>query len=220
MVIAIPPEVAEQFDEDLFAFVDDPRLDGDDPGAPEGRAPVDRPFYVGSTIPREEPPSDDEAPRVKETVPLRPAEPFVFTQEVLRDLWEGAVEAQDYNAPPRLLHRTIPVGPYQLAVIPTGRSREAVRAVLECRSLGKEIEIITPVLGKGFARRRAIAIWVYQDESVAVVHLDFQSRVRYIFWHAPNAHQFNFSYLDELRHSLSTAGMQLPDELDRILTWK
>jgi len=224
MVIAIPLEVAEQLDEDLFAFVDDPRLDEDEAGPSESQVTDERrPFYVGGTIPRDESPSDDDAPRVKVMVPLSPADPFLFTQNILRDLWEGAMDAQDNSARPRLLHRTIPVGQYELAVIPTGRGRSAsvVRAVLQGMQQGKEIEIFTPsALATDSASRTVIAIWIYQDASMAVVHLDFQYKERYILWHAPDAHHFNFDYHEELRHRLSTLNLEVPDQLDRILSKK
>src|SRR5262249_17270776 len=62
MVIAIPREVAEQLELDLFAFVDDPRLDEDDASPTESDATVEeRPVYAGSTLPRDELPSDDDA---------------------------------------------------------------------------------------------------------------------------------------------------------------
>ena len=139
MVIAIPLEVAEQLDEDLFAFVDDPRLDEDEASPSESRATAERrPFYVGGTIPRDEPPSDDDAPRVKVMVPLSPADPFLFTQNVLRNLWEGAMDAQDNSTRPRLLHRTIPVGPYELAVIPTARGRIGRPFGRYCRVCSRE----------------------------------------------------------------------------------
>ncbi len=65
-----------------------------------------------------------------------------------------------------------------------------------------------------------IAIWIYQDASVAVVHLDFQHKDRYILWHAPDAHQFNFNYLEELKLRLSTLSLEVPEQLDRILSNK
>jgi hypothetical protein len=221
MVIAIPLEVAEQFDEDLFAFVADPSFDEDEASPTETRgADERRPIYVGSTIPRDEPPPDDDAPRVKVMVPLAPADPFLFNQDSLRDLWEGAMEEQVNAGRPGLLHRTIPVGPYRLTVIPTGRGRSAIRAVLQGLHQGKEIEIITPVLARGSAPRTVIAIWVYRDGSLAVVHLDFQAKERCIFWHAPNAQQFNFAYLAELRLMLTTVCLEIPDQLDQILSRK
>jgi eukaryotic-like serine/threonine-protein kinase len=224
MVIAIPLDVAKQLDLDLFAFVDDPRLDEDEDGASPSESrgtQVTRPFWVGSTIPREEPPSDDDdVPHVKVMVPLCPPEPFLFTQDILHDLREGAMGAPDNGTRPCGLPRTIPVGPYRLAVIPIGRSRSAIRAVLQGLYQGKEIEIITPILERGSASRTVIVIWVYQDQSVAVVYLDVQSAERYIIWHAPNAYQFNFAYLGAVTHTLSSAGLEVPDQLDRILSKK
>jgi hypothetical protein len=249
MVIAIPVEVAKQLDEDVSAFVDDPRLDEDGAslaGSPTsdeipcyvgGTVPADeatssdeaqrakrRPFYFGSRIPREELPDDDDAPCVNVRVPLCPAEPYLFTQDILRNLWEAEINVPD-NAPrPRVLHRTLAVGPYELAVIPTvgGRIRSAVRAVLQGMQQGsKQIEIFTPpAVAKESGSRTVIAIWVYEDASMAIVHLDFQYRPRFILWHAPDAHHFNFDYAEELRHRLSTLNLQVPDQLDRILSKK
>ena len=229
MVIAIPFDVAEQLDEDLFPFVDAPDLEGDEP-SPSSDSQVTgevrttggrRPFYVAATIPQAQPPADD-APRVKVMVRLSPPDPFLFTQNVLRDLWEGAIDAQD-NTPQRcVLHRTIPVGPYELAVIPTGRGRSAsvVRAVLQgMQQRGKQIEIFTPTtLAKGeSASQTVIAIWIYRDASMVVVHLDSQYKERYILWHAPDAHQFNYDYFEELRVSLSTLSLEVPDQLNPVL---
>jgi eukaryotic-like serine/threonine-protein kinase len=155
-------------------------------------------------------------------VPLAPAEPYLFPQDTLRNLWEAEMSTQDNATRPRMLHQTIPVGPYELAVIPTagGRIRSAVRAVLQGMQQGsKLIEIFTPpALAKDAASRTVIAIWIYEDASMAVVHLDFQYKERYILWHAPDAHQFNFGYAEELRHRLSTVSLQVPDQLERVLS--
>ena len=65
MVIAIPPEIAEQLDEDLSTIVNDPRLDEIELSPSESRATFERrPFWVGSMIPVDAPPSDA-ASRVK-----------------------------------------------------------------------------------------------------------------------------------------------------------
>ena len=233
MVIAIPFEVAEQLDEDLVPFVHDTHLEEDEPSpstdsqvtaenrATDGR----RPFYVGATMPRDKPPTDDDAPRVKVMVPLSPSDPFLFNQSILRNLWEGAIDAQEHSPQPRVLHRTFPVGPYELAVIPTGRGRSAsvVRAVLQgMQQRGKQIEIFTPAaLAKGdSASQTVIAIWIYRDASMAVVHLDSQYKERYILWHAPDAHQFNYDYVEELRLSLSTLSLEVPNQLNPVLCEK
>jgi serine/threonine-protein kinase len=244
MVIAIPLEVAEQLKEDLSTFVDDPRLD-DEAGPSEGRGSDEqpfyvggtipreeqssddaprakpRPFYVGGTIPREERPGDDDAPRFQVRVPLCPADPFLFTQDILHDLWEGEMGAQDDSRRPRVLHRTIPIGPYELAVVPTARGRSVVRAVLQGMQQGKQIEMFTPLdLARESGSRTVIAIWIYQDASMAVVYLDYQYKVRCVFWHAPDAHHFNFDYFEELRQRLSTLNLEVPEQLGRILSKK
>jgi serine/threonine-protein kinase len=218
MQSTIPAEVAEQLDQDLFPFVDDPQLDEEESISTDSLPTVEqRPFYVGGTIPRDERPSDDDTPRFQAIVPLVQADPFVFTQNVLRSLWEGAIDAQADAKRLPVVHRTIPVGPYKLAVIPTvrGVARSAVRAVLQGMPQGKQIEIITPLaLTRNAPPRTVIAIWTYQDASIAIVHLDFQYKARYILWHAPDAHQLNFDYADELRHRLDTLNLEVPDQLD------
>ena len=84
---------------------------------------------------------------------------------------------------------------------------------------GKQIEIPTPAaVVKNAVGRTVIAIWSYRDSSLLVAHLDFQSKERYILWHAPNAHQFNLEYLAELKIILTNAYMEIPGELDRILS--
>jgi serine/threonine-protein kinase len=230
MIIAIPIEVAEQLDKDLFAFVDEPQVVEEETEASSSEIPVTkerRPIYHGGVIPREELP-DDDAPPVKATVPLAPREPFLFTQDTLRNLWEQAIDARENATGPRVLHRTVPIGPYELAVVPTSggrlgvRAGSAVRAVLQgMQQRGKQIEIFTPsALTRDPGSRTAIAIWVYQDASVAIVHLDFQYKERYILWHAPNSYQFNFDYVEELRRVLPTVHLEVPDQLDSVLCKK
>jgi serine/threonine-protein kinase len=231
MIIAIPLEVAEQLDLDLSTFVDEPELDleGTEPSSEEIPTKTERrPIYFGSVIPREEPPADDDAPPVKVMVPLAEAEPIQFTQDTLRNLWEEAIAAQDHSARLNAPHRAIPVGPYELAVIPTGggrstlRAGSAVRAVLQgMQQRGKQIEIFTPsALGRNSGSRSVIAIWIYQDASMAIIYVDFQHKERYILWHAPGAVQFNFDYLEELRARLSVMNLEIPDRIDRVVSGK
>ena len=223
MVIAIPLEVAEQLDLDLFD------VRGRPPASTRTRRAPPRPGRLSSGVrftsearsPESEPPSDDDdAPRVKVMVPLSPADPFLFTQNILRNLWEGAMDAQDNSTRPQLASPDHPRRAVRARGHPDGPgpSRSAVRAVLQGMQQGKQIEIFTPsALARDSASRTVIAIWIYQDASMAVVHLDFQYKERYILWHAPDAHQFNFDYLEELRHRLSTVNLEVPDQLERVL---
>jgi serine/threonine-protein kinase len=233
MIIAIPLDVAEQLDLDLSTFVEEPELDEEETSssempATETQASARRPFYVGGVIPREEPPADDDAPPVKVLVPLAEPEPIRFTQDTLRNLWEEAVAAQANSTRLHGPHRTIPVGPYELAVVPTGggrstvRAGSAVRAVLQgMQQRGKQIEIFTPsALARISGSRTVIAIWIYQDASMAIVYVDFQHKERCILWHAPQAVQFNYDYLEELRARLSVMNLEIADRIDRMVSEK
>jgi hypothetical protein len=83
---------------------------------------------------------------------------------------------------------------------------------------GKQIEIFTPSAAeKDSGSRKVLAIWIYQEGSMAVVHVDFQCKEHYILWHAPDLHQFDFHYAEELRHRLKTLSMEVPDHLDNVL---
>jgi serine/threonine-protein kinase len=65
-----------------------------------------------------------------------------------------------------------------------------------------------------------IAIWTYQDASALLVYTDFKGYERYTLWHAPNAHQMNYEDPGELNHMLYTLSMEVPDQLDRVLSKK
>jgi hypothetical protein len=83
---------------------------------------------------------------------------------------------------------------------------------------GKQIEIMTPLaVARDSTSRPALAVWIYQDASIAVVHLDFQFKERYILWDAPDAIQINYDFVEELRIRLSVMNLEVPDRLDRIL---
>ncbi len=163
MVIVIPLEVAEQLDLDLSTFVAEPRFDEDGDDDEEETSPSQtastlerRPIWVGSTIPRDAPPSDDDdAPRVRPIIPLLPGRPLHFHAECPQQPVGAALDCAVQLPQNFVLHRKIPVGPYELAVMPTGRGRSAVRAVLQGLPQGKQIEIITPLaIGADTASRK------------------------------------------------------------------
>jgi serine/threonine-protein kinase len=231
MIIAVPLEVFEQLDKDFSAFVDEPQIDEEESETSSTEIPVPkerRPIYYGGVIPRDEVQDDDESPRARPTVPLCPADPFLFTQDDLRTLWEEAMNAHENRAGTHALHRTVPVGPYEFAVIPTGGGRSSVRAGSAVRAIlhgmqqrGKQIEIFTPsALASDSGSRTVIAIWIYQDASTAIVYVDFQYKERYILWDAPGARQFNYDYLEALRLRLCAMNLEVPEQLDRIRAWK
>ena len=220
MVRAVPVKVAEELEQDLLGFVDDPRLGDDDPApAPaEGDDRLSSRFESGHSL------HDlaDDAPRDKSLIPLTPLDPYRFTQGELRDLWRDALAALTQGARPGKTagHRSVPVGPYRLAVIPSIRGKSAGQVALQGMH-NKQIEMLTPsIRAGGSGGKPVIAVWVYADASALVVYLDFRTHVKYIFWHAPNAQQFNYDDPADLNHLLFTIGMEVPDQLDRVLTKK
>jgi serine/threonine-protein kinase len=65
-----------------------------------------------------------------------------------------------------------------------------------------------------------IAVWIYQDASMVITYVDFQHKERYILWHAPDAQQFNYDYLEELRARLTVMNLQIPERIDGIRSRK
>ena len=41
---------------------------------------------------------------------------------------------------------------------------------------------------------------------------------RYVLWHAPKGHQLNFDDAADLNHELYSLGMEIPDQLDKVLS--
>ena len=107
------------------------------------------------------------------------------------------------------------VGPFRLIVIPSLRGRAAGQIAIQGMN-NKQIELTTPtVRTKGSSSKPILAIWVYDDNSLAIVHLDFMNTERYVLWHATRGHQLNFDDAADLNHELYTLGMEIPDQLDR-----
>ena len=67
--------------------------------------------------------------------------------------------------------------------------------------MNKQIEMLTPSLRLGGnSGRPVVAVWVYQDNSLAIAYVDFQATERFILWGLANAQQFNFANPGELNH--------------------
>jgi serine/threonine-protein kinase len=222
IVRVVPANVAAELDEAISGFVDDPRLDDDDAPAPVGD---DRLASRMGEVSLQELDEDTGAKGKGHLVVLTPPDPYRFTQGEIRDLWREAVNAvsQSRNRPGGSGghgHRAVPVGPYRLAVIPSVRGRSAGQIALQGMP-NKQVEMLTPSLrGGGSASKPVLAVWVYQDASVAIVYLDFKGTEKYILWHAPNAQQLNFDGPGDFNHMLYTLGMELPDQIDRVLSKK
>ena len=220
IVKAVPAKVAEELYLDVGEFVDEPRLPGDEPNpvAEEGDDRLASRIDPGVSLDE----LAEASPRDKSQVSLTSPDPFRFTQGELRDLWSEGIAA--LNKPKKGSnpggHRLVPVGPYRLAVIPSIRGRSAGQVALQ-GMVNKQIEMLTPsIRAGGSGNKPVIAVWVYADASAVIVYLDFRGIEKYIFWHAPNAQQFNYDDPADLNHMLYTVGLEIPDQLDRVLTKK
>ncbi len=151
-------------------------------------------------------------------MPLTHPDPTRFLQGDLRDLWQEAVAALRTPAGARSSHRHVPVGPYRLTVIPSVRGRSAGQVAIQGMP-NKQVELLTPPFrGSGSASRPIIAAWSYQDNSLVIVHLDFKGVERFVLWHAPTGRQTNHPSAAELNHDLYQLGLEVPDQLDRVLS--
>ena len=83
----------------------------------------------------------------------------------------------------------------------------------------KQIELTTPTLRtRGSGSKALLAIWLYRDNSLAIAHLDFMNSEHYVLWHAPKSHQLNFDEPGDFNHELFTLGMEVPDQIEKVLT--
>jgi eukaryotic-like serine/threonine-protein kinase len=219
----VPAPLVAQLDDSLDLLVDSPRLE-DEEGDPF--APVDDDDRLAASI-TDSPLSLEEIASEpvsldRSVVRLADLNPLRFLQGELHELWKEAVTALQQAQlrpgakPPT--HRHVPVGPYRLAVIPSIRGRSAGQVVIQGMAQ-KQIELVTPtVRTKGSAAKPLVAIWVYGDSSLVIAHLDFMGSEKYVLWHAPKSHQINFDDPAELNHELFSLGMEVPDQLDKVLS--
>jgi serine/threonine-protein kinase len=158
----------------------------------------------------------DRAPP-KRLIRLAGPDPVRFLQGELRGLWQEAVETLNTTGQKKG-HRPVSIGPYRVAVIPSVRSRSAGQLAIQGMP-NKQIEILTPPFRSRHPDSKPImAAWAYQDNSLALVHLDFRGIERYILWHAPSGRQSNYDSAAELNHDLYQLGLEAPDQLDRVLS--
>jgi serine/threonine-protein kinase len=226
MYRAVPPSLYAQLSDELNLFADNPRLDDEavDPFAPV----VLEEDMVAASLTHSQVSlvnlADEMGPeKEKELLRLADPDPLRFFQGQLHELWKEALTAAERHAPTRpgakpVTHRHVPVGPYRLTVIPSLRGRAAGQIAIQGMG-NKQIELLTPpVRTKGSATKPLLAVWVYEDNSLAIIHLDFMNAERYVLWHAPRGHQLNFDDAGDLNHELYTLKMEIPDQLDKALT--
>ena len=225
---SVPAPLRTDLDNEMRLFTDSPRLEDvdSDPFAPSSRDQADR-LAASLTTSRSdlvnladelaEPEKDNNLLQLVDPNPLR------FSQGQLHELWKEALSALQSQSQARpgarpATHRHVPVGPYRLIVIPSLRGRAAGQIVIQGMT-NKQIELSTPtVRTKGSSGKPLVAVWVYEDNSLAIVHLDFMNSERFVIWHASRGHQLNFDDAADFNHELYTLGMEIPDQLDRVLT--
>ena len=213
---SVPERVVDELDVSLADFTEDPEL-GDEVAAPAASPARDEDrLTMGGGVSLHE--LADRAPETKDLDYLINPDPTRFTQGELSALWQEAL-ASMRRPGAKAGHRHVPVGgPYRLAVIPSVRGRSAGQVVIQGMP-NKQIEMLTPSLrGGGPAGRPLVAVWVWQDGSLATAYLDFQNSERYIFWHAPNAQQFNYENAADLNHMLFSLGLEGLDQVDKVLS--
>jgi eukaryotic-like serine/threonine-protein kinase len=227
LVRSVPAPLIAQLDDSMDLLDENPRLDDDDadPFAPAADE-ADRltATLTGSRVSLVELAAEPvESDKDKGILRLADSEPIRFSQAQLHELWKEAITVLQSQGQARpgskpASHRPVPIGPYQLAVIPSIRGRAAGQIAIQGMR-NKQIELTTPtVRTKGSASKTLVAIWVYCDNSLVIVHIDFKNVEHYVLWHAPRSHQLNFDGPAELNHELYTLGLELPEQLDRVLT--
>jgi eukaryotic-like serine/threonine-protein kinase len=225
---SIPAPLYADLENELRLFPDSPGLDNldSDPFSPGLRDQADR-LAASLTTDRTdlahlaaelvEPEKD------KSLLQLTDPDPLRFSQGQLHDLWKEALSVLQSQAPLRpgfkpSGHRHVPVGPYRLIVIPSIRGRSAGQIAIQGMT-NKQIELLTPtVRTKGSSSKPLVAVWVYEDNSLAIAHLDFMNSEKFVIWHAPRGHQLNFDDAADFNHELYALGMEIPDQLNKVLT--
>ena len=218
IVHAVPQQVVAALDEELEALVDDSDIEMEPAAPPAQRGEARLADQLGGSGVDLHELVTDLPPKNNGIVSLVSPDPVRFTQGELRALWQEAVAALG-KPQAKSSRRNIPIGgPYRLAVVPSVRGRSAGTVAIQ-GMLNKQIEMLTPSLRLASSSGRPIvAVWLYQDNSLAIAYVDFQGSDRFILWHAPNAQQFNFGDAGELNHMAYHLGLEAPDQLDRALT--
>jgi hypothetical protein len=211
---SVPEPIVEELDVAAHSFEDDIQLDldaGPAPDVEEARPSIRFQINPASFHDLEaEPPTRD-------LIRLVAPDPQRLTMADLRALWQEAIIAlRSPGTNPAA--RTIPIGPYRVSVVASIRSRSAGQVAIQGMK-NKQIELhVPPFAGSAPNSKTVLAVWLYQDQSLAIAHADHLGTPHYVLWDAPNAQQTNFDEPAELNHILFTLGLEAPDQLDRVLS--
>jgi serine/threonine-protein kinase len=214
----VPAQVVEELDHELGSFEENPDLDFDFEGpANEPDSEVERVSVRLNAGTFREIASDVD--RDRNLILLANPDPVRMTMGDLRELWQEAVTAMKTPGA-KGGHRIVPIGPYRLAVIPSIRGTSAGQIAIQGMS-NKQIEMLIPSIRIASSVGKPIlAVWAYQDDSLAIAYVDHKNTERYIFWHAPTNQQENFDDPAPLNSALLRANLEAPDQLDRVLSKK
>lgn len=212
---AVPEKVLDEVEGSLELFVDDPQLD--EPIAESAEDEEARRISMASAAIRT---MDDLAPasaEERELILLGDFDPVRITLGELRAIWRQSLAALKSPATEQA-PSPVAIGPYRLAVVPSIRARSGGLVALQGMP-NKQIEMLVPSFtGGGSNGKFVAALWVYKNQSVVIVFNDYMNEDRYIIWDAVAGRQFNFDAADELNHTLFQLGLEVPDQLDRVLT--
>jgi serine/threonine-protein kinase len=211
---AMPQQVVSKLDFSLDAFVEEPSLLEAQPADAEDRDA--RRISQSGLNPASFHDLDVEQPAIGLTRLASP-DPIRLSLGELRALWqEGLAALRSPGA--GTAARTLPVGRYRLAVIPSIRARSAGTIAIQGMP-NKQVEMLTPSFaGSGSGSKIVVAAWVYENHSLAITYLDHMSIPRYICWDMATNQQHNFDAADEMNHMLYQLGLEAPDQLDRALS--
>ena len=216
----VPAKVVEELDQSLGRFEEDPDLDFDPPAAAEVDAEGDsdaRRVSVTLNAQTFAELASDRHTRGEDVVHLAQLDPIRLTMADLRELWEEAINALK-NPAAKGGHRIVPIGPYRLAVVPSVRGKSAGQIAIQGMR-HKQVEMLIPSLRLASNPARAIlAVWPYEDDSLAIAYLDYKNTERFISWHAPTNQQENYDDAASLNSALLQLNLESPDQLDRVLS--
>ncbi len=218
----VPAQVVEELDLELGTFEEDPDLDFD---APANEAESEHESEVRRVSVRLNARAFNEiasdVDRDRSLTHLANPDPIRLTMGDLKDLWQEAIAAlKNPTATAKAGHRIVPIGPYRLAVIPSIRGKSAGQIAIQGMR-HKQIEMLIPSIRLASSVGKPIlAVWAYQDDSLAIAYVDYKNTERYISWHAPTNQQENYEEAAALNSALLQLNLEAPDQLDRVLSKK
>ena len=150
-------------------------------------------------------------------IPLSSPDPVRQTLGELRALFQEAI-ANLRSPGSRATHRHVPIGPYRLGVVASIRGKTAGQVAIQGMP-NKQIEMLVPsFVTSGSNAKTILAAWHYRNNSLAITYVDNLNNQRYILWDPVTSQQTNYDDPAELNHGLYQLGLEVPDQLDRVLS--